>query len=296
MSAVVAASAVHKSRKLLILTDIHIRGENQKIIGLDPLEKFELALIHALHVHKDAAALIITGDLTHSGKVEEYRRLNDALQLARNARLPYHLMVGNHDNRDNFLQVFPDTPLTADGHVQQVLDFGTHKCILLDTLDGPPFSHSTHHGVLCSARLSWLEEQLQEAQAVADEQSVIVCIHHPPFMLGIPGMDAIRLKNDEACMDLLCRYPCVSQIICGHMHRTISGTCRGKAYAVFKSPCHQLPMDMDSEDSSLSTAEPGAYGIVLLPNKDHIIVHTEDFELAPIGKNFSCRDAMPDVY
>jgi 3',5'-cyclic-AMP phosphodiesterase len=204
-------------------------------------------------------------------------------------------MLGNHDNRDNFMEVFPDTPLSAEGHMQQVLDFGTHhRCILLDTLDGPPFGHEKNWGILRPAQLAWLEQQLNQAEA--DNKAVIVMLHHPPFILGIKGMDSIRLKNDVETMDLICRYPSIRQIVCGHIHRTISGCCRGKAFAIFKSPCHQLPLDLDSPDCSLSTPEPGAYAILLLQSPDQIIVHTEDFKLAAIGKDFSCAEALPEGY
>jgi 3',5'-cyclic-AMP phosphodiesterase len=291
-------SSTHIGPKILVMTDIHIRSENQKI--MDPLEKFELALVHALKAHPDAFALILTGDLTHSGKVEEYTRLNNALQLARNARVPYYLMLGNHDNRDNFLRVFPETNLTEDGHVQQVINLplNTHRCILLDTLDGPPFSRETNHGFLCEKRLEWLEKQLIQAQE--DDIGLIVMLHHPAFPVLLPGMDSIRLKNDEEFMNLLLKYPhdIVQQIVCGHIHRTISGTFRGKSYVIFKSPCHQCPLAMDSMDCSISTPEPGAYGIICFPDRYSIVNHTEDFELAVIGKDkdFSCKDALPEVY
>ena len=77
--------STNKPQKLLIMTDLHIRGEGEKIIGLDPLEKLELALAHALALHADAEGLVLTGDLTHSGKADEYRRLNKALDSFRNA-------------------------------------------------------------------------------------------------------------------------------------------------------------------------------------------------------------------
>jgi 3',5'-cyclic-AMP phosphodiesterase len=292
MSQLVALSDGPSARKVLVMTDIHIRSEGQKIIQLDPLEKFEMALCHALALHKDADCLILTGDLAHSGKVIEYQRLNNALQLARNAGVAVHLMIGNHDNRENFLQVFRDTPVTSSGHIQQVVDIGsTHRFILLDTLDGPPFSHDKNWGILCPERITWLTEQLDHAER--DEKAVIVLLHHPPFELGTPGMDLIRLQNGNELMDILVQYKSVQQIICGHIHRTISGNIRGKAFAIFKSPCHQLPLDLKSTDCSLSTPEPGAYGILLLKS-DSIVVHTEDFELADIGKDFSCKDAIPE--
>jgi 3',5'-cyclic AMP phosphodiesterase CpdA len=172
--------------------------------------------------------------------------------------------------------------------VQRVLDLGSHRAILLDTLDGPPFIATHHSGRLCASRLAWLEQQLTDAHGLP----VILFLHHPPFKVGFQGMDAIRLSNDAALLALLARFPNVVHLVCGHIHRTISGNVNGLAFTIFKSPCHQMPLDFVSPDSSLSTAEPGAYGIVLL---DHgqITLHSEDFDLAQDG-GFSARDALPD--
>lgn len=262
-------------KKLLVLTDIHIRGEGQTIIGLDPLERFTAALAHAMRQHSDADHLILTGDLTHSGQVTEYERLKDALG---GLLVPVSLMLGNHDRRDHFLRVFPQTPVTAAGHVQRVLDLGTHRAILLDTLDGPPFRPAHHSGWLCPDRLSWLEQEL----IAASGQPVIIFLHHPPFKVGFKGMDDIRLENDQKFLALVRRFPNVAHLVCGHIHRTISGNVNGLAFTIFKSPCHQMPLDFVSPDSSLSTAEPGAYGVILL-NEGQITLHSEDFDLAKTG-------------
>jgi hypothetical protein len=40
---------------------------------------------------------------------------------------------------------------------------------------------------------------------------------------------------------------------------------------------------------------PGAYGIILLQGPDQLTIHTEDFELAAIGKDFSAADAVPEA-
>jgi len=66
------STAAPAAAKILVMTDLHIRGEGQTIIGLDPSAKLDAAIAHALALHKNAAALVLTGDLVHGGKVEEY--------------------------------------------------------------------------------------------------------------------------------------------------------------------------------------------------------------------------------
>lgn len=252
--------------KLLVMTDLHIVEEGGTIVGLDPLARFRDALEHALARHPDAEALILMGDLTHNGSPAEYARLAEAL-----AGLPLPLlpMLGNHDRREAFLEAFPDAPRTASGHVQTVLDLAHHRIVTLDTLDGPPYRPGHHAGRLCERRGAWLAEAL----AGAEGRLPLVFSHHPAYPVGIPGMDAIPLAEGEGLLQLLARHG--AHLFCGHVHRTISGSRLGVPWTMFKSTCHQGPLDLVEVDSSLSIDEPGAYGVLLLP-EDGVIAHSED--------------------
>ena len=272
------------TEKLLVFTDIHISDLGKTIIDLDPLEQFQTGLAHAIQSHPDAARIIITGDLAHNGEIAEYQHLRNALE---NVPIPVTLMIGNHDDRDNFLSVFPETKCTESGHVQEMLVLGDTCLVTLDTVDAPPYPKGRHAGHLCNARLDWLETALKRANG----RRVIIFTHHPPFRVGFPAMDAIRLRNDTALLALLQRFPNVQHLFAGHVHRTISGNIGGLGFTMFKSPCHQMPMVLKGGDDSLSTNEPGAYGIVLL-SPENVVAHTEDFELAR-GPHPKSADALP---
>jgi Icc protein len=167
--------------------------------------------------------------------------------------------MGNHDQRDVFLKVFPDTPSSDGGFIQQCVDIGDHRIITLDSLDGPPFREGHHAGRLCETRLKFLKDAL----TTRGTKHAIVCIHHPPFDTGITGMDKIKLAQGDAFLDLLAGYGNL-HLICGHIHRTMSGSSRGVPWSVFKSPCHQGLLEFDSPNAHLSSNEPGAYGLALL--------------------------------
>ncbi|WP_420862992.1 metallophosphoesterase [Algirhabdus cladophorae] len=248
--------------KILVFTDIHITKPGQTIIGLDPAARFAQGLAHALHHHADAKAIIITGDLTHYGSRTEYRRLKDILA---DCPLPVHLMLGNHDRRAGFHEVFGG----PEGFVQFRLDFGEHTLLCLDTKDDDAPDH--HSGYLCATRLTWLDQQIKEAKG----RIVTVLCHHPPHDVGFPGMDSIKIRNGRA---LLARGNGFDQLICGHVHRTIMGHIDGLSFAMLKSPCHQAPLDFDDTETASSIDEPGAYGVLCLMPKG-VVVHTEDFTL-----------------
>lgn len=257
-------------QKILILSDIHICRPGETIIGLDPLERLCAVLDAATEAHPDAAALILLGDLTHHGDPIEYIALRAAL---RDLPMPVVPMLGNHDRRDAFLTAFPDAPQTASGHVQYSFDIRKHRVITLDSLDGPPYRADHHAGKLCPARMDFL----QEALATKGSKHALVFVHHPPFETGIVGIDTIKLADGPALLSVLAPYDDV-HLICGHIHRTISGSTHGVPWSMLKSPCHQGVLDLHSPNSHLSTNEPGSYGLVLLMD-DGVVVHSEDVDI-----------------
>ncbi|MEN8840597.1 MAG: metallophosphoesterase [Octadecabacter sp.] len=266
--------------KLLVLTDLHLRGAGKTIIGLDPSARLHAALDAALGDHPDAKALILMGDLTHSGRAEEYEILRDMLQ---DCPVPVTYMLGNHDLRAPFRAAFPDVPVTPEGHVQRIIDLPDHRIITLDTHEADAMP--THAGFLCKDRMAWLDAAL----AGADGRLPLVFSHHPPHAIGLPGMDAIALVNGDTMLEKLARAK--AHLFCGHVHRTISGQASGVPFTMFKSTCHQAPLDLLDADSTLSNAEPAAYGLLLL-TKGGVIAHSED-----IGLNFPsyCGSAaLPD--
>ena len=95
--------------KIIHLSDIHIHSE--PILEHNPIERFSLALDHIKNNHVDADMLIITGDITHQGDVESYKKFDE---IFNKANLPNHLspklLIGNHDDREIFKNYFSTTP------------------------------------------------------------------------------------------------------------------------------------------------------------------------------------------
>ncbi|MGZ2473910.1 2', 3'cyclic nucleotide phosphodiesterase SpdA [Sinorhizobium medicae] len=264
--------------KLIIFSDLHMVPEGGTIIGLDPHRRLANGIAHVNRFHADADLVIFAGDLAHAADRESYERLQ---ALLRELIPPAALMIGNHDRRELFLDVFAEAVTDANGFVQQAIDFPDCRAILLDTLFAPPYDYPVSHaGHLCQTRLAWLDRQLGEA----GDRPALIFMHHPPHASGFAGMDMIRLVNEDEFYALVKRHGNVRHIFAGHVHRTISGSSRGIPFSIFKSPVHQQPMPFATADASLSVDEPAAYGIALV-TPDGVLVHTEDYEIAR-------RDAM----
>lgn len=274
--------------KLLALTDIHMKAKGQTIIGLDPFENFKRGLDHAVSHHPDAERVILMGDLTNSGTPEEYARVGEIIA---DCPIPVTLMCGNHDQRDNLTAAFPWANTDDNGFVQDAFVCGTTRVLTTDTQFGPPFVSYAHLGQYCDKRFAWLTDQLQQAKDAG--QNVALFAHHPPMKVGFAGMDQIRMRDDTRMAEVLKSADVDVHFICGHVHRTISGSWHGHGFTVFKSTCHQMPLALENPDLSLSTPEPAAYGVILL-TADGIIAHSEDFDLAEDDVQPSA-DAMPDA-
>ena len=260
--------------KIVVLTDIHIRPD--QVPGKpDPDLQLRKGIDHINRFNGDADLVVFCGDLADEGDVGSYEILRETLKTL---TVPHRLLLGNHDNRENFLSVFSDVELDPAGFVQQVFDFPDIRLIFLDTLFAPPYKYPlSHAGFLCEQRLAWLDEQL----GLAEGKACVIFMHHPPHETGFVAMDTIKLNNEEAFYEVVLRNGNVKHVVCGHVHRTISGSHRGIPFSVFKSPVGQMPMLFDVMDFHMETNEPAAYGIISI-SYDSVLVQTEDYELTDL--------------
>ncbi len=200
--------------KLIQVSDLHFVPPGTRLFGIDPRERLAAAIQDINAKHTDAELCLFTGDLCDHGAPEAYRALREVLS---ELRLPYRLLIGNHDDRDNFVRAFPAAPRDQDGFVQSLVQTPAGDLILLDTHE--PGSAA---GSYCAARQAWLRKRMSESPG----RPVYLFMHHPPFDIGIPSLDRIRLLEPEgfaAAMD----GADVRHIFFGHVHRPVSGSWRG---------------------------------------------------------------------
>lgn len=249
--------------KVIQISDPHLMAPGGLLHGSDPLARLEACLADIGKNHADAELVVISGDLTNDGERAAYAALRE--KLARFVP-PCRLMLGNHDDRTLFLEMFPGAA-TGNGFVQSVVDSREGRLILLDTLD------SGHvEGRLCAARLEWLDERLQEA----GNRPAFLFMHHPPFRIHIPELDRVRLADADALHAILLRHGNVRHIFAGHVHRLIAGSWRGIAVSTLRSTNHQTALDF-SQSWSLGH-EPPAYAVIFI-DADGVVVHFHDFPI-----------------
>jgi len=257
--------------KLIVVADPHIGIESNESQAADTANHLRQAVEHINSHHADADYCLFIGDLTNDGEIEAYRRFE---KMIKPLHVPVLLMIGNHDTRENFQSIFPQAHRDKNGFVQFVLDLGAdYRLIGLDSLKAPPYIRPERHvGLLCPQRTAFLESSLKKA----NERNVIIAMHHHPFRVGLPYMDAFRLENENEFMELVESFPNIKMLLIGHIHRAISGVVQGIPFACFKSSDVQGPLDFKTIDPTSSVAEPPSYGVLLL-SEGKILIHNEDF-------------------
>lgn len=250
--------------KFIHVTDTHLVEPGTLLYGLDPFERLKLCIADINRYHADAAFAIFTGDLAHWGAPAAYEGLKAAL---RNLVLPRHLLLGNHDDRVNFLAAFPDSPRDADGFVQFTFDTPVGRFICLDSNE-PRVSW----GALCDRRRAWLKAELSRA----GDLPVYLFIHHPPFGVGIKRMDEIALQEPEKFAEAVAAGRNIRHLFFGHLHRPIGGSWRGIPITTMRGTNHQVALDFAMEGVVPGSHEPPAYAVVFA-EPDLTVVHFHDF-------------------
>ncbi|RWX80974.1 phosphodiesterase [Neorhizobium lilium] len=224
--------------KIIQITDTHLMPSGVVVNGVDPETQLRAAAADIIEKHADADLLVMTGDLCNYGDPEAYDMLRDIL-----APMPFEvrLMLGNHDDRGNFIRAFPEQPQDANGYIQSFKDTEFGRLLFLD-------SHEPHviGGIYGEDRLEWLRTAL----AGAGDLPVTVFIHHPPMDIGIAHFEHIGMHDDGALMRALAAHPAgIRHIVFGHIHVPMAGTsAEGIAFSSGQACAHRFITDIDIPD------------------------------------------------
>jgi 3',5'-cyclic-AMP phosphodiesterase len=265
--------------KFVILTDTHFVPAGRRLYGLDPAARLAIAVDRINAAHRDIAFVMVTGDLAHWGEQGAYESL--AAQLGR-LNAPVILMLGNHDKRDAFRAVFPQADRDDHGFVQSMRVTDAATIVTLDTLNEDTPDHA---GLLCSARLNFLENALASAPS---DRPLLLFQHHPPFDSGLRYMDTIKLANGDAEWAVIARTRKPDYLFMGHLHRPIAGSWRGIPFHIQRALTHQVAFDFEVEDHIPGSHEAPDYAFVTVVGND-VVIHQCSFLYD--GPRFSLQDA-----
>lgn len=213
------------------LTDFHVTLPGRTAGGVETRAAFAalMARVGALTPRPDL--LLVSGDLAEAGVDEEYAFVLDGLE---SLGIPFLAVPGNHDMRAPLRRVLARHTGTEPEHAGVVRVQDGVRVIGLDTL-----VEGASHGALRPAQLAWLQGALD-----GEGLPTLIFMHHPPFATGLPAMDEIGLSEGRAELaDLLEGRRDILGLVCGHVHRAISGSFAGHRAFIAPSASHQFALD-----------------------------------------------------
>jgi 3',5'-cyclic AMP phosphodiesterase CpdA len=253
--------------KFVILTDFHFVPEGETLFGLDPRANLARAVGMINRDHPDIDLVILLGDLTQRGEPAAYASIAETLAPLKAPLVP---MTGNHDARGPLREALPRADRDPGGFVQGLRVFEDASILTLDTLDEEGGSSS---GYLCPARLSFLEQSLDEAPA---DRPLLMFQHHPPFDVGLEAMDRIKLKNPEEEWAAIARTRRPDYLFMGHVHRPIAGLWRGIPFHIQRGVAHQVAFEFEFNEGVPGCYEEPDYALVEA-GPDGVVIHQRPF-------------------
>jgi len=195
-----------KETRLALLADTHIPEDiENNYRGFYPYRNLEKIVPELVSNSPDG--VIIAGDLARlTGRAGDYDNLKKLLsQVAE--KTPVFMALGNHDNRQNFLKVFNETPgdkPDMKGKHIVIVKKTSARVIVLDSL----LYTNKVPGLLGKAQRQWLENYLKEC----DDTPTILCFHHTLSDGDGDLLDVPRLFS------MIAPIRKVKAIVYGHSH------------------------------------------------------------------------------
>lgn len=214
--------------RILQITDLHLGREGEETDGVDVRGNFD-KILASIPAHQPDH-IVISGDLCYrTGEASIYHWIKGKLdQLT----VPYDLISGNHDNPSLLAKTFAYNGRLKEGELYYTNTIAGEPVLFLDTTTG----------VVSEKQLNWLRDQLAKYP-----QELIIFMHHPPVIGGVPFMDNKHyLKNMEAVQAVLTAHPYNLTIFTGHYH--VEKTIRFKNLEVNITPSCFFQIDQQSKE------------------------------------------------
>lgn len=197
---------------IAILNDTHI-GEKQPLDSAIPAHLHD-TVSYLLALPQPPAAVLINGDLAlRDGQPGDYVKFLGLIRPLREAGLSVHLTLGNHDEREIFLDAYrktnPSAPLQS-GRYNGIVETKHANFFLLDSLKQTMIAQ----GDLGQQQRDWLTKELDARTS----KPAIIVAHHNPRLGGDPVHFPGGLEDSEALWQTIAPRKHVKAYIHGHIH------------------------------------------------------------------------------
>ncbi len=203
-----AAERKTDPHRWVLISDTHVGAHlEDSRHGVKPADMFAETSRQILDLDPRPAGIIISGDLAFlKGLPGDYKLIKELYQPIREAGVPLHLVLGNHDQRENFWAAFPEAkPAGAAADRQAaVVETPLANWFLMDSL----YKTDVTPGQLGKDQLQWLAKALD---AHPDKPALLMAHHN---LEGPAG-----LQDAAALLQIAVDHKQVKAYIYGHTHQ-----------------------------------------------------------------------------
>jgi 3',5'-cyclic AMP phosphodiesterase CpdA len=198
--------------RFALLSDVHIAADRAKVMRkVNMADHLVKAVAEVAALSPRPAAAEINGDLAlGTGEPGDYATLLELLEPMREAGVPIHLTLGNHDDREHFRAADPKRlrgSIPLEERETYLIESPRANWFVIDSLD----QTNKVPGTVGEQQLKWLSDGLD----ARPDKPAIVMVHHNP-----DREDPTRggLTDTVAVLDLLHAKKQVKALIFGHTH------------------------------------------------------------------------------
>ena len=194
----------------VLLADTHIAADPKQINkSVNMTDNLTAMSKEILNLAERPAGVFVVGDCAfNQGEPADYTQFIGLLEPLRADGMPVHLMLGNHDQRENFwTAIAAEKNLKRPVAEKQAAMIGTElvNWFMLDSLE----KTLQTPGALGAEQLKWLAETLDANPS----KPAVIFVHHNPGLEGNLG-----LKDTEPFWQVLRPRKQVKAWIYGHTH------------------------------------------------------------------------------
>lgn len=194
-----------------LLSDTHIDGDVlATAMGTNMADNLTRVVAELRRSGGAISRVIVNGDCAYKvGLSSDYAAFTRLIQPLRDERIPLHVTLGNHDDREQFRKVVREGRETRTGGVDKecaLIRGGAVDWIVMDSCTKP-----VSEGRFGQRQLEWLRERLDSAPT----RSVVIVGHHNPR----EPSSKYPLEDTEEFFSIILPRKQVKAYVYGHTHR-----------------------------------------------------------------------------
>lgn len=216
--------------RVLHVTDPHLFATTDGCLrGTNTHDSLMSVLQHIRDSDWPADLMAVTGDLIQDDTAGAYEQFRDIFSTL---GMPVACIPGNHDIPSLMQSALDREPFSYCA----VHELGNWVVVGIDSSVA-----GTAEGRVPESELSRLIDSIEASPA----EHALVCLHHPPILMGSRWLDSVGLKNGSGFLQILYGVGKIRALLSGHVHQDYDCLHNNIRVMATPSTCRQFKKNSD---------------------------------------------------